>query len=673
MKALVVFLLLIILWSFQARSQNQTKIDSLIHQLELSQADTNRVLTLFRLTWEHLKSRTLLSKARGFADQAQDLSRELNYEPGLMKVHFYYGVMGRLEGNYQEALRHLTQHNNYFRDQGDSIKVASGLYHMAVIYSFQGRFEHSLSTYLRILRIYEGEDDQYMIATTLNSIGIIYKNLGKNQDALQNYHKALPIFEYLQAKIDQADCYTNIGNVYAQMKEYDEALINYQKALALDQELENEWGVAYQLENLGLIHSQKGNYQEAIASHQKALNIREKLGQKKEIASSLIKLGAAFNQMGQMDKSLENLKQGIIISDQIGARPELRDGYYYASQAYAGSGNYQLAYQYQQKYIEVKDSILNEETTRQINELQARYETEKKEQEIQLLYQDGLIQQAELLQQRTLKNTFIGGSVLLILVIILIIGNYRQKLRSRELLALKNEEINRQKVLELEKNQKLMALDAMIAGQESERKRIAQDLHDGLGVLLSTVQNQFSRLSPSLVQFKQGDAFMAANHMLDEACQEVRKIAHNMMPGTLLKLGLVEALQDLCLKTGNAYDLQIDFQCFGLEQRLNEVSEITIYRLVQESLNNIIKHARARQVIMQLMQVEQTITITVEDDGLGFNVKEAIRAGGIGLKNFESRVQYLNGKVTIHSEPGHGTSIQVEIPVQYELKLKQQA
>lgn len=665
MKYKVAFYILLFLY-YPSISQANTTFDSLNTVLQKAENDTVKITILFKLTWEHLKSRQSLKKAEMYADSARQICQQINFEAGLAKVEFYKGVIGRLDGNYEKALNHFNQYINFQKAQGDSINIATGLYHVAVIHSFQGHYDKSLDTYYRILRIYEAEEDHYMVATILNSIGIIYKNMQEYNDALATYEQALLIFDSLDAKIDQADCLSNTGTIYSVMENFPKALHYYKKALQIDREIGNEWGIAYQLNNIGNIYSNLGKYEKSLDNHRQALAIRQKLGQKKEIAASYINLGTVKLNLNELDDAINYLREGIMLAGEIGTLPELRDGFLELSKAYAGAGNYRDAYQSQLKYIQVKDSILNEEMTKQISELKTKYETEKKDNEILLLQQKDLVQQAQLQQEKTLRNAFLIGFIFLIIIMFLLIWNHRQKIKAREILARKNDEIHQQRIKDLKRKQKIIAMDSMINGQEKERKRVAQDLHDGLGVLLATVQNQFSMLENAVPVNNKNHLLKKTDEMLTEACQEVRKIAHNMMPGALYKLGLISALQDLCHKTSTAHGFEIEFEHFGFQGRLNDITEVTIYRLVQESLINIVKHARATQVFVQLMQMDENITITIEDDGRGFDVERAMENKGMGLRNFQSRVEYLEGQVKINSEEGKGTSIHIEIPAQLE-------
>ncbi|NER80763.1 MAG: tetratricopeptide repeat protein [Leptolyngbya sp. SIO1D8] len=651
-----------IIITFNLNAQDQHKIDSLLLELSVTEPDTNRARVLFTLTWENMKSRST-TIARKYADSAMILCQALGYEKGIALVNYYYGVMGRLEGDYETALKHFEIYNLFHAKNGDSIKLAHSFYQIASIYKRQGNYQKSLETYLRILKIYESINQSYSIATTLNSIGIIYKNLNQDKEALEHYHKALDIFKELDAKIDMADCLSNIGNIHAINEEYETALNFYQKAQDLNQILENRWGIAYQLSNMGIVYGHLKRYPEAIANHQESLEIRLDLGQKNEIAQSYGNLGETYLKMKRYAQARDYLQKSISISRSIGIMPELQRAFFNLSDVFAQEAQFRKAYDYYKLYTNLKDSLFNESNTKQINELQAKYEYERKEKEIALMTREQEAQKAELLREKNLKTIFVSGILLLCMLIIFLITYFRQKLKNKEILANKNEEINLRKIKEMEKNQKLFALDAMINGQEAERKRIAQDLHDGLGVLLSNVQMQFAAMREEINKIMKLDMYQSTNQLLNEASAEVRKIAHNMMPGTLLKLGLVPAIKDICDNINKTTEINVEFHAFDLEERLNEQTEVSVYRLIQEALNNVVKHAYAKEVLVQLSKSENSMNITIEDDGIGFNVAQVRKKGGMGLRNLESRIKYLNGELQIISRENKGTELIIDIPL----------
>lgn len=660
LKAL--FLTFIIIAALHDQSPGKN-LDSLLHELKYVREDTGKAKILFSITWEFLKARDQLDPARKYADSAMLLCRKLGYVEGVAIVHYHKGVINRFESAYDSGLLNFQKYHDYYQVRGDSFRVANSLYQMAVIHSLKGDYEKSLRDYLRILKIYEAKQDAYSQATTLNSVGIVYKNLKKYSAAFDSYNRALAILDTLNAPLDKADCLSNLGSLHAEQDEYEKALDYFQKALDIDTESGNEWGVVYQLKNIGSTLVSLEKYDQALVYNKRAVASSQRLGQQKEIAMALNGLGGNYTFLGRYDEAIYQFHKSLHISESIGAKPEIRDTYDMMSHAYAMKEDYPNAYKYHRLYAAVKDSLLNEVNARQINELQARYDAEKRENEIEMLTAARELQEARLLQERNLRKAFMTGGILLALLAILIVVIYRQKLKAKELIERKNAEINRQKLLEMEKNQKLYALDAMISGQEVERKRIAQDLHDGLGALLSTVQNHFTSIRAEIEKLHKLDVYTKANELLDEACAEVRKIAHNMMPGTLVKLGLAPALKDLCENLSAASGIQIQFHAFGMEDRLDDATEITIYRLAQESLNNVIKHSHATEALVQLANDNGHLNLTIEDNGAGFKVAEATGKKGMGLRNLESRVKYLNGILTIHSEPGKGTSIDMVIPV----------
>lgn len=649
-----------------ASGQAPNVIDSLHRRLSVAREDTNKVKVLFKLCWEHMQNRGSLDSSKYYSDLGLRLCQKLNYEKGIAQIHYYKGLMDRLEGNYFSGLEHFQTFADYHIIRGDSLKLANALYQMGVIYNYQGNYEKSLRMYLRILSIYADAGDVFMEATTLNSIGIIFKDMGSYPEAIAKYNAAHAIFDSLSSKIDMADCLHNLGNVYALQKKYKDALKFYERSLQLDEELNNEWGIAYQLESIGTVYLEMGQYTQALAYQIRSLEIRERLKQKKELAGSLNKMGMIYSKLGHGDKAIDHFQRSLSIANDLGIKPEIGNAYAGLSEAFHSLRDYKNAYEYRVRFGEIRDSLFHEDMMKQISDLRTRYETEKKEAQIVMLNKEKQLQTAEILRQRTVKNSFITSSVLLLLFVAALFFNYRQKLKSGEIIARKNDEINRQKIVELENNQKLYALDAMITGQDAERKRIAQDLHDGLGALLSTVRMHFSSIEAEINKLHELDVYNAANRLLDEACQEVRKIAHNMMPGTLVRLGLVPALEDMCDKINGTDQLKVEFHAFDIDddRRLGESVEITLYRLVQESLNNIVRHAGARHAIVQLSKDEDQIYLTIEDDGNGFVVKDALEKQGMGMRNLDSRVKYLNGKFDIQSELGKGTSISIEIPVQ---------
>src|SRR5690606_36262206 len=420
-----------------ASGQQPNVIDSLHRRLSVAREDTNRVKLLFKLCWEHMQNRGSLDSSKYYADLGLDLCQNLKYEKGIAQIHYYKGLMDRLEGNYFSGLKHFQTFADYHTMRGDSLKLANALYQMGVIYNYQGNYEKSLSMYLRILGIYDDAGDVFMEATTLNSIGIILKDMGSYPEAIAKYNEAHTIFESLSSKIDMADCLHNLGNVYALQKKYEDALSLYERSLQLDEELNNEWGIAYQLESIGTVYLEMGQYSQALSYQIRSLEIRERLKQKKELAGSLNKVAMIYSKLGHGDKAIDHFQRSLDIANDIRIKPGIRDAYEGLSEAFYSVRDYKSAYEYRVRFGEIKDSLFHEDMMKQISDLQTRYETDKKEQQIVMLNKEKQLQTTEILHQRTVKNSFITGSVLLLLFVVAIFFNYRQKLRSGEIIARK--------------------------------------------------------------------------------------------------------------------------------------------------------------------------------------------------------------------------------------------
>ncbi|MEO8763933.1 MAG: sensor histidine kinase [Ginsengibacter sp.] len=253
----------------------------------------------------------------------------------------------------------------------------------------------------------------------------------------------------------------------------------------------------------------------------------------------------------------------------------------------------------------------------------------------------------------------IAAMVLLLTMAFLGFKNFR----IRQVLAKHYIVLQKQEIRELEKDNQLLAVDSMLKGLEEERARLAKDLHDGLGGMLSGIKFSLMNMRSHLASNHENVVtFERSLDMLDTSIQELRRVAYNMMPEALVKFGLDEALKDYCNNINNARILKAKYQSFGMENRLENTTEIIVYRIIQELLNNILKYARANEVLIQLIREEERVSLTVEDNGKGFDVKLLEKSKSSGWANIRSRVNYLKGKLDILSGD-KGTSVNVEVYV----------
>jgi two-component system, NarL family, sensor kinase len=369
------------------------------------------------------------------------------------------------------------------------------------------------------------------------------------------------------------------------------------------------------------------------------------------LLSSYYHLGKARAGIGRTEKAIEAWKTGLKIDKTV-------DGIGYSlaytqnlAEAYKSLGNYRQALVYFEENAVFSNQLFQSENTKKIDELQLKYETVQKENTIQA-------QQHDLDIQTKQRNFILVIATTFLTLAFIIIYGLRARIRGHRVIADQQTELQKQEIRDLQQQHELQALQAMIRGQEEERKRIAQDLHDGLGGLLSTVKLNFQGLtdhdSPEVTK---------TGVLIDEACSEVRRISHNMMPHALMGMGLTAAIQDLVAQLQTGSDIDFSFQNLNYDGALKEDQEIVVYRITQELLTNTIKHSKAASVIVQISQHNGTFSLVVEDNGVGFDTGAMNVREGLGLQSVKSRVHLLKGRYSNESKKGEGTTLSIEIPV----------
>jgi len=363
------------------------------------------------------------------------------------------------------------------------------------VYKNQGDLDRALAYYQNALRMFEQMGDGIGRANALNNIGIIYRAHGNQERALDHFLKALDIFREVGNNVGEANTLNNIGNIYYQQQKFDQALNMYDRSLGISEKLGDKNSMAGKLSNIGGVHLQLGNKEKALESTRRALNVQKEIGDDKGQISTLNNLGAYFKEDGDLDQSLKYYQNAEFLQRKIGdhsyttttltsigqiykekKQPQvgltylqraLSEAKRYGStedqitvfenlsQTYADLGDFKRSYDHQQKALNMRDSLDRQVSTRQLAEMQAKFETEQKQREIELLNKDKEVQQLRLTKQITVRNMVIVLSVLTLLLAVLIYGRYRTKKRAAEELDRKNHEIEKQKKAVEEKNQEI--------------------------------------------------------------------------------------------------------------------------------------------------------------------------------------------------------------------------
>ena len=314
----------------------------------------------------------------------------------------------------------------------------------------------------------------------------------------------------------------------------------------------------------------------------------------------------------------------------------------------------QKTYEYYEKYNVARDSLNNTAQNIAISDLDKKYKTAEK---------DKLIAETKAKNKQN-SLLFIIASLLLILGTIIYILSYKNTKRKQKL-AEKQQELEKQKNLNLIKEQELTAINAMVDGQEKERKQIAEDLHDNLGSVLATLKLHFEnlRINQEKKKIDQETLYNKTEKLIDEAYLKVRSIAHAKNAGVIANQGLLLAIQMMAEKISSADKLKIEVIHFGLDKRLENNLELTVFRIIQELLTNIIKHAEAKNATINISLYNKNLNIIIEDDGKGFDIKKVDLQNGMGISSIKTRVEHLKGTFTVDATLGKGSSILLDIPI----------
>ncbi|WP_228235134.1 sensor histidine kinase [Allomuricauda sp. M10] len=457
-------------------------------------------------------------------------------------------------------------------------------------------------------------NDQYLMGKGYNYLGRKAYLDSNPQIPLEHFRKAYALFYAVDSTRLAIVNLMNMGAVHSnRLKNNDSARYHYFHALDLLQMKKDmpEYSNQYHdlLNNIGNSYRRSENFNEALQYYKMAETLQVK--KYKDMTKKIL--------FGNMDLTYYNL------------------------------GDFKNAYGYLYKYDSIKDIINLAQQNATILDIQEKYDNEK-------LRADNLESETKRIQN---KNFLFASLGLLIIVGILAILLQKNTIKKRQL-AEQEAQLKQQRVENLLKEQELVNIDAMIEGQEKERQKVAGELHDDLGSLMATIKLHFDNAKVST----QDPALKNAQRLLEEAYQKIRGMAHSKNSGVMSDQGLLSAIKKMAKSISESNTLQVTVEDFGLGERMENSLELSIFRMVQELVANVIKHAEATKVNIQLTQHEDNLNIIVEDNGKGFD-RSKLDSGksGMGLTNIEKRVEHLEGSFTVDSVLGRGTSILIDIPV----------
>jgi two-component system NarL family sensor kinase len=593
--------------------------------------------------------------AQGDLRRADSLENYLKKTPDLhdtIKLRIYYDLAYQfLYTNDKKTL----EYSDKTIELADKLKKShfkgEALSLQGVVYKNKGEYPTAIKKHLEGRKYKEENKDTMGLAICHNDLGILYKSMKNFPEALKNYRLA---YKYsVLAKKQKGVCMTlnNIGTIHSALNNDDSALIYYNKALVTAEEIKYRNGLATTYANLGEAYGKRGEPAKALGYFQKTLQIDIENNDQYGMILSYINVGNAFKELKKYDDALGNFSKAEQLCTDNDAKPLLKDLYSSMAESYRAQNNFAKAFEFLSKHTVLKDTILNKEVTSQIAEMQTKFDTERKD--LEIAKQNAEIESTKLeVERKNIIAWSLGITIVLILLLSYLFYN-RYKLKQRSILD-----------AELLKQQELRS-KAIIEAEEKERMRIARDLHDGVGQTLSAAKLNLSSLESKLqlTEIETQSALKNAIDLVDDSVKEVRAVSHSMMPNALLKSGLVAAVREFINKLSTIEKLKIDLEITGLSERLEPSTETVLFRVLQEIVSNIIKHAQANKITIQIVKHENELTVMIEDNGVGFDTSKMHEFNGIGLKNIISRIEFLQGSVDFDSSIGKGTTVIIEVSV----------
>lgn len=622
--------------------------------------DTNRINALIKVvsTGVFLKEREELIAYRM---EAGLLSRRLRYTKGLAFYYFATGNYYKSASKYQDALRFYDSTSMICANSTDPRLIelsAACCEMMGAIYYGQENYYMALDHFFESLK-YSAYNPSGRNVRLNIFITEIYTLLNNTDKATEYGLRAIEMAEKDSVNAPlRGSVYLAFVKVSLEKNDFESATFYLDKISQLLSDPDEILLFFGYYMGRGHVNYKQGKYEVANMYYMQANKYALLSGHDGSKSAVLQWLSKTALKLGDNEMARKYATENLAFAEQLDAKADQVEALINLSEYYSTRGDKANAFDFMQKATKLKDSLNAQKNHRQINILGAMYETDKQQKEITRLQSEKDLQTADVKHKSVLNKVFIGSILLLLFLGYLGYVNFRRG----QQLARHEHEMHKQKIIELEKDKQLLTIDAMLKGQEDERSRIAKDLHDGLGSLLSGTKLSFMNVKENLLLSPEHTKlFDKSISMLDNTIGDLRKVAQNLMPEALVKFGLQDAVRDFCDTIQSTSGLKVNCQHFGAVRRLDNTAEVFIYRIIQELVNNVIKHAEAKEVIIQLTFEPTKIRITVEDDGKGFDKGILTNATGAGMANINYRMQYFNGSSDIITEPGKGTSVNIEL------------
>lgn len=639
-----ILLFFIVLFSGICHAQDLQKVISQLKEELTKTTDEQRKAVIFSdLTWYY--SSVSIDSALAYGKKAEKTAADLGNENLLSQIYSDLGAVYFRQNDFKNSEKNYLKSYKIRETLNNRAGMAKLNNNLASVYQSTFQYKKAMEMYLQALKYFESTKDEKNINITKQNLGLLFVDLKNFDQAIVYIKESIDYFESQEKSVDnenkRCENYLNLGKAYQQKKDFANAQKYYEKSAAICKSVGNKQGIAFtqrNLANLSIMKNKKADSADLVRLEE-SKKIRKEFNSKVDIESNQLDVAQGYITQRKFQEAKKVLLKvlPVFVSEQ--SQENELSAYKLLTTIYNELNNSDSADYYFNRYLQVNENLVNTSVIRQSTELEKKYQTLKKDKEI-------LENRSQILHRNIYIFSLLG-------LLALAVGYYRNY-QHRQKIRLQKEILHQQD----------LATRAVMNAEDNERKRMASHLHDGIGQMLTATHMNLMVLE----EYKDADSDMGdvigkTKKILKDAMVEVRTLSHQMMPNMLIKNSLSNALKEL-IDQSSTPKLAVHLQLDGLMDNLDENIQIVLYRVIQECINNTLKHAEATEIFIRVQQTKTDILAYFKDNGKGFNPEAtSSKSFGMGLENIRSRIEFLKGLFLLNSGAGQGTEITVKIPL----------
>jgi len=638
MKKFILFLIL--LFAIDISSQKlQKEIDSLKVELQNELPSNKKIQILAQLTKNY--TRISIDSAFKYSNLGLELAKDFDVNEDLAELYITSGGVFFRKGDPVNSKKYFFKALKIRERLNDTLGVALAKANLVSYYGKYKKLDSAMVYAIEAVDVIEEKGNKRQANMLKANIGALYQLKYNYDKALEYYLSALEYSKKINFHNFTTTLYSNIAIIYNYKNDIQKSIESNLKSVEYAKKTNNNEIIANSLTNLGSVYFNNGETKKGLKTLEEALVYAIKYNSDSKISKIKYTLAKNYFKLSKFNESEELFKEVREHFINVNDKRKLFITDNYLGYIYAVKKDLKKMEFFKSYSDSISDVYMADINQKKMEELEVKYESEKKEKELLKTRTEKAETELELSKTRGWIYVLVGG--LLILFILFFAINQRNKRKAQELIT----------------QEKERGFKAIIDAQEQERSKIARELHDGvvqqIGSVILKSRNLFS--DKNLEDDKEAAEVL---QKLENSNKDLRNISHQMMPIALKELGIIPALEDLLEGSLGYTKIKYSVEHFNIASRLPEKIEITIYRITQELINNIIKHSKATEVSVQLFKNQDNILLIVEDNGVGFSKQNSSK--GIGLLNITSRLDMVNGNVNFEPSPNSGTLVTIKIP-----------